>query len=584
VAVSWLPLAAGEAPGWLAEVAGLVVGAAVVAYLAFRAGLVPIVGFLLAGVLIGPFQLGIIADRDLVDAAAEIGVILLLFTIGLEFSLDRLLRIRRVIFLAGGLQVVLATGLSAAVLTAAGVDSRTAVYSGLLVSLSSTAIVLKLLADRSQTNARHGQVALGILLFQDLAVVLMVLLVPALGGEAGSPGHFAGALAKAGLIIAVVLVVARRVMPRLLEVVARTCSPEVFLLAVVAVCFGTAYGTSLAGVSVSLGAFLAGLLVSESRFDQQALGEILPLQIVFSALFFVSIGMLLDLGFLVDNLPAVLGAVLAVLVVKAVTTGVAARALGDPVGVAAAAALLLAQVGEFSFVLERAGADAGLSPAGLGDDGSQGFLAAAVLLLIATPWLAQGGVRLGGRMGVAPAPRAPSGTEPEAGTGVADGLDGHVIIAGYGRVARLLAGALLRGGVPHLVTTLSPDGAAEAQRRGLRVLLGDSSRTRTMEEAGIRRARFGVIADDEPEIAARIAGVARALNPPAKVIVRTRYHSDTGDLKAAGATYVISDETEGTARLSEKLLTHYDVAAEPGETWGHCFPDDRRLEPVRTPA
>ena len=535
--VGWLPLAAGEAPAWLAEVAGLVVGAAVVAYLAFRAGLVPIVGFLLAGVLIGPNQLGIIADRELVDAAAEVGVILLLFTIGLEFSLDRLLRIRRVIFLAGGLQVVLATGLSAAVLTAAGVESRTALYTGLLVSLSSTAIVLKLLADRSETNARHGQVALGILLFQDLAVVLMVLLVPMLGGDAGSAGDFVVALGTAGAIIAGVVLVARRLMPRLLEVVARTCSPEVFLLTVVAVCFGTAYGTSLAGVSVSLGAFLAGLLVSESRFDQQALGEILPLQIVFSALFFVSIGMLLDLGYLVDNMAAVIGAILAVLVVKAITAGVAARALGESFAVAAASGLLLAQVGEFSFVLERAGSDVGLSPAGLGADGSQGFIAAAVLLLVATPWLAQGGVRFGGRMAPAlAAPRAPQGTEPEAGSGVAEGLDGHVIIAGYGRVARVLATALVRGGVPHVVTTLSPDGADEAQRRGLRVLLGDSSRTRTMEEAGIRRARFVVIADDEPDMATRIAGVARALNPEAKVVVRTRYHSDTGDVKAAGAT------------------------------------------------
>jgi CPA2 family monovalent cation:H+ antiporter-2 len=351
-------------------------------------------------------------------------------------------------------------------------------------------------------------------------------------------------------------------MPRLLEVVARTCSPEVFLLTVVAVCFGTAYGTSLAGVSVSLGAFLAGLLVSESRFDQQALGEILPLQIVFSALFFVSIGMLLDVGFLVDHLPAVAGAILAVLAVKIVTTGVATRALGERLPVVAASAFILAQVGEFSFVLERAGAGVGLTPAGLGEDGAQAFLAAAVLLLIATPWLAATGVRVG-RHAAPPAPRrAAAGTEPEPGSGVADGLEGHVIVAGYGRVARMLTAALERGGVPQVVTTLSPDGAAEASARGLPVLLGDARRTRTMEEAGIRRARFVVIGDDEPEAAAQVAGVAHALNPNAKVVVRIRYHGDTGDVKAAGATYVISDETEGMATLSHKLLMHYDVSAE----------------------
>jgi CPA2 family monovalent cation:H+ antiporter-2 len=558
-------LAAGEAPPFLGQIAGLVVGAAVVAYLAFRLGFVPIVGFLLAGVLIGPSQLGLVGDRALADAAAQVGVILLLFTIGLEFSLDRLLRIRRVIFLGGGLQVLLSAGAATGVLALAGVGWRPALFTGLLVSLSSTAIVLKLLGERAETNRRHGQVALGVLLFQDLAVVLMVLMVPALGGHAGTPGDFALALVKAAAIVAAVVVVARRLMPRLLEVVARTCSPEVFLLSVVAVCFGTAYATSLAGVSVSLGAFLAGLLVSESRFDQQALGEVLPLQIVFSALFFVSVGMLLDAGFLVDHLPAVLAAVLAVFALKALTTVAAARALGERIAVAVAAGLLLAQLGEFSFVLARAGTGVGLSPAGLGTAGEQGFIAATVLLMVATPWLAAIGARAprwlpaaGGEGRV----RVEAGTEPDADSGVAEGLDGHVIVAGYGRAARSLTAAFQRGGVPQVVVTLSPDGAAEADERGLPVLLGDPSRTRTMREAGIERASFVAILDDEPPMAARVAGVAHALNPAAKVVVRTRYRSDTGEIAAAGATHVVSAEGEALARISEKLLDAYDVAPE----------------------
>src|SRR4030095_4334641 len=202
------------------------------------------------------------------------------------------------------------------------------------------------------------------------------------------------ALTKAAAIIAVVLLVARRVMPVVLEQVARTCSPELFLLTVIAICFGTAFLTNLAGVSLSLGAFLAGLVVSESRFSQHALGEILPLQILFSATFFVSVGMLLDVGFLLRHLPLVLAAVALVLVLKAVTTATSVLALGYGGPVAAAAALTLAQVGEFSFVLDRAGRNAGLSPAGLGDSGSQAFIACTVLLMIATPHLTQLGAGL----------------------------------------------------------------------------------------------------------------------------------------------------------------------------------------------
>src|SRR3712207_6162842 len=362
-------LSAGATPAFLPELTALVVGGALVAYVGLRLRLVPIVAFLLTGVAIGPNALGLVNDLSIVNAAAEVGVLLLLFTIGLEFSLGRLMDLRRPLFLGGGLQVGLATLVSTGILLLAGVDSRVALFTGLLVALSSTAIVLKVLADRGEITAPHGRQAVAVLLFQDLAVVAMVLLVPALGASGGSAAEVLGALALALAIIAAVVVLARRVLPPILERVAVTCSPEVFLLTVIAICIGTAYGTSLAGVSVSLGAFLAGLIVSESRFHSQALGEILPLQIVFSATFFVSIGMLLDLSFLVDHLPLVLGAVAALLVIKALTASAAVLALGVRPAVAVAAGLTLAQGGEFSFVLVDAGADEGLDPAGGGGSG-----------------------------------------------------------------------------------------------------------------------------------------------------------------------------------------------------------------------
>ena len=387
-------VAAAIAPPFLVQAVAIVVAAAVIAYVSSRIGLVPIVGFLIAGVIIGPHALKLVEDPALVNDAAEIGVILLLFTIGIEFSLEKLWRIKTLIFGGGGLQVTLASLGVLGALAAFGVEWRAALFTGFLVSLSSTAIVLKLLGDRGETASPHGQVTLGLLIFQDLAVIVMVLVVPMLGGDGGSGAQIVWALAKAlGLIVAV-LVVARRLMPPLLERVALTCAPELFLLTVIAICLGTAWLTSIAGVSLSLGAFLAGLVVSESRFSHHAFGEIMPLQILFSATFFVSVGMLLDVGFLVRHLPLVLAAVALVVVVKTLTTAGSVLALGYSAPVAAASALTLAQVGEFSFVLDRAGQAVGLSPAGLGDTGSQAFIASTVVLMVATPQLTALGSRL----------------------------------------------------------------------------------------------------------------------------------------------------------------------------------------------
>lgn len=553
-----MPLGAGATPEYLPELTALVVGGAVVAYLGFHLRLVPIVAFLLTGVIIGPNQLGLVNDLEVVEAAAEVGVLLLLFTIGLEFSLGRLMDLRRPLFVGGGLQVLLATGATTGILLLAGVDLRPALFSGMLVALSSTAIVLKVLADRGEITAPHGRQAVAVLLFQDLAVVAMVLLVPVLGDSGGSAGEVLGALGTAVALIAAIMILARRVLPPVLERVAQTCSPELFLLTVIAICIGTAYGTSLAGVSVSLGAFLAGLVVSESRFNTQALGEVLPLQIVFSATFFVSIGMLLDVGFLLEHLPVVLGAVLALLVVKALTAGAAVLALGEKPAVAAAAALTLAQVGEFSFVLAGSGASEGLSPAGLGEDGMQGFIAATVLLMAFTPVLTQLGVRLERRMTPAQAgPSLPGRDAPLPGSTVAEGVAGHVLVAGYGRWSRGITRLLQQEGIEQVVATLSPEGASDAVAQGLPVLLGDPGRIRTLTEAGVERARVVVIPDDGAERAGQIVRVVRTLNADVPVIVRARYAGDVDELQADGATWVVTEEVEASAMLAAKVLKSF---------------------------
>ena len=555
-------LAAGVVPQFFTEIAALIVAGAVIAYICFRLKLVPIVGFLLAGVLIGPNAFGLVRDQTMVDATAEIGVILLLFTIGIEFSLEKLAKIQRLIFGGGVMQVGLSILATLGLLLVFGVEWKVAIFTGMLVALSSTAIVLKLLGDSGETNSEPGQVALGLLIFQDLAIVVMVLLVPTLAGGSGGLGEIAIALSTAVAIIAVVLIVARRVMPKVLEAVAMTCSPELFLLSVIAICFGTAYLTSLAGVSLSLGAFLAGLMVSESRFSQHALSETLPLQILFSATFFVSVGMLLDVGFLVQNLPIVAAAIVAVLVIKVATTWFSVRALGYATPIAAASALTLGQIGEFSFVLERAAREVGLFPAGAGAAGSQTFIAATVVLMVATPLMMRLGNSLSAKIVAKRETAAMPDDNEEELAGHDLGLEDHVIVAGYGQAARSLVRVLAGSGIPYVITTLSPDGANEAESESLPVVRGDATKPFLLRHVGVETAKMMVIADDNPATAHRITSVARQLNPTMRVVVRTRYTADAQHLIESGADEVISEEFESVVQLFGEVLREYRVEAE----------------------
>ena len=558
-------LAAGGVPEYLTPTAALVVAAFVIGFASVRARVLPIVGFLLAGVLIGPNALGLVQEQEAVDIAAEVGVILLLFTIGIEFSLARLTRIRRAVLVGGGLQVGLTSLAVLGLLAAFGVGWREGLFTGFLVALSSTAIVLKLLGDSGRAGTPTGQTATAVLIFQDLAVVAMVLVVPMLGTDGGTPGELGLAVARALGIIVLVLVVARRVMPRVLEVVARQCSPEIFLLAVMAICLGTAYLTALAGVSVSLGAFLAGLVVSESRHSDHALGEILPLQILFSAVFFVSVGMLLDVGFLVSHLPLVLGAVAFVVVVKFLVTAVSVAVLRPGTGVTIATALLLAQVGEFSFVLQGVGEDAGLSPAGLGEDGRQAVVATTVLLMLATPLLAGLGRGAERRW----QPRRPA-RAPAAGAGGDPVRTGHVVISGWGDAARALAADLRGMHVPVVVLTLNPDGAAEAEEAGHDVVRGDSTKQHVLDTAGVSAAAVVVLPEDDPETAAHIAAVVRGINPTAQIVVRPTVEGDLEALAEVGVDRVVSPRRTSSAALAHSVLGALDRpigTPAPGAGW-----------------
>jgi CPA2 family monovalent cation:H+ antiporter-2 len=582
---SWLPVvAAGTAPPVFEDIAVLGALSVGIAYLCYRLHLVPIAGFLIAGVVIGPHALGLVEDVELVNTLAEVGVILLLFTIGIEFSLDELSRIRRLLIGGGSLQVGGTIAVVTGLCLAFGVDVRSALFTGCLVALSSTAIVLGLLADRAETDTPHGQGALGILIFQDLAIIAMVLLMPLLGGQGGSTVDLLLALGKAiGLVVAVLLL-ARWAVPILLERVAATRRPELFLLTVVALCFGTAWVTSLAGVSLALGAFLAGLVVSESPYSTQALSEVLPLRTVFNAAFFVSVGMLLDIGVVVDILPLVLGGAVAVLLIKALVTTFSLLALRLPLRIATGTGLLLAQIGEFSFVLDIAGRQAGLTPAGLGETGQQAFIASTVLLMLLTPLLASVAPAFGRRLETAVRSLrrrvfgAPGGVDAAGGDGTADPaglplglggdgaaeeeLSGHVVVVGYGPSGRRLTTVLQQASIPFVIVELNPRSVDEAREAGLRAVYGDATRPHVLEVAGLEDARCLVVAINDREATVRTVRQAHHERPDLQILARADFLDDVERLHDAGAQIVIPPELETAVRFFSEVLTSYDVPAD----------------------
>ncbi len=549
-------LLAGITLPFLGEMVTLLVTSVVIAYLCYQIRLVSIVGFLLAGVLIGPSVLGLVRNETLIQNTAEIGVILLLFTIGIEFKLDQLRRIWRELLLGGGLQVGLTTLIVLGLSLLLGIDAQVAIFTGFLVALSSTAIVLNVLSDRQETDTVVGRLAVAMLIFQDLAIIGMVLLVPVLGGEHGPPLDALRALGQALLVIGGVLVLARRVVPWLLERIAYTRRQELFLLTVVAICFGTAWLTSLFGISLALGAFLAGLVVSESPYSEHALSEIIPLKSLFNAIFFVSIGLLLDVSFVWRQPLLLATVVLGVLLIKLLATAAAALLLGYPMRVALAVGLTLAQIGEFSFVLAQAGRAVGLTPASMGDLGTQGLLASTVLLMAATPLLIALGRHLNVQLLQRAANTSVSATPEKAA------LEDHVIVVGYGPAGQRLVRVLRETGIPFIVIELNPHTVQAAEKEGVPILYGDASRRHILEHAAIDRAKVCVVAINDDAATRRIVELARYLNPTLQIIVRTRFLRDVEFLQRIGADIVVPEELETAVRIFTQVLQAYFVPPE----------------------
>ncbi len=521
-----------------------------------------VVGFLITGVLCGPSVLGLVPSTHEVDTLAEIGVVLLLFVIGMELSLAELIRLKRAVFAGGGLQV-LGTAVPFALLAHFGLGEpwNSSLVYGLLASLSSTAIVLGLLQEKAQMEAPHGRFSLSVLIFQDLMIVPMMLAVPLLAGNGTGAMSGGGAgrqiltllLGVAGL--AVLLLLARPLVPKLLLVVVRSRKREALLLTGLALCFGVGWVAASAGLSLALGAFLAGLLIAESEFSLSSLEGILPFKEVFSSIFFISVGMLLDVSFLAAHLPVVLAATVLVLVLKAILAGATAAALGHSARVAVLAGLALSQVGEFSFVLAREGLAHGI----LDPVDHQLFLAASIMTMIATP-LAMG---LAPRLadGLATLPFAWSRRfQPRPGdTPTTAELTDHLLVVGYGLGGRHLVQAAQAAAIPHAVLELNPDTVRTEKAKGLRITHGDASSQAVLEHLGVTRARAMAIVISDPAAVRRVVAVARRLNPSLRIIARTRFLSEMPALLALGADEVIPEEFETSVEMFVRVMAAYLV-------------------------
>jgi len=519
-----------------------------------------IAGFLVAGALIGPNGLHLIADIGTVQVLAEIGVVLLLFTIGIEFSLVQLASLRRLLFLAAPIQVggVLAVAWLGA--TLAGLSWRQGIFWGFLLSLSSTAIVLKALADRGDSDSIHGRVTIGILIFQDLAVVPMMLLTPILASQGeGANLSILVTLGISVLLVGLVVGAAWYVVPRLLEHIVRSRSRELFLLTIIVLCLGIAWLTSLGGLSLALGAFIAGLVISESEYSHQAMAEVLPFRDSFNSLFFVSIGILMDWRVLVEHPFVVAGLLPAILLVKFVTGAGAALIVEAPPRSAFMAGIALAQVGEFSFLLAQQGQESGL----LRGDPYQVFLAVSVLSMIITPFLMQWSPDVARRIEAVQRLRhwLPSRTTAHIlqSEGKQIRIKDHVIIAGYGLNGRNLARVLSETEIPFVALDLDGDTVRREARHGVPIYYGDATNANVLRHAKIDDAKVLVVAISDPFITRRAVQIAKGLNPKLHIVVRTRYLRELEELHQLGADDVVPEEFETSIEIFALVLRTYNL-------------------------
>jgi CPA2 family monovalent cation:H+ antiporter-2 len=512
-----------------------------------------IVGFLITGVVAGPHGLGIVEHSKAVEIMAEVGVVLLLFTIGLEYSIEQLLRIKKTVFLGGTLQVLITIAATVGLAMLLGLSLTQGVFVGFLLAPSGTAIALNIIQQRGEMESPHGKASLGILIFQDMAVVPMMLILPMLVGASGNALDSVIELGKGFLIIGVVFAAARWGVPKLLHQIAKTRDREFFLISIVAICLSVAWATNQVGLSLSLGAFLAGLIISESEYSQQAIGHVLPFKDVFVTIFFVSIGMLLDLQVVQQNALWIAGLTVGVLLLGVVTGGFATFFLGYPLRTLVLTGIALSSVGEFSFVLAKSGLDLGLMTA----EHYQIFLAVSILTMVATPGVMIAAPQIIKALMALPLPeKVKSGFAPPPDQSETKNSN-HLVVIGYGINGRNLATAARASSIPYDVVEMNPEVVQEERAKGEPVWFGDASSEAILAHVNAADAKAVAIAVSDPVATRRITQAVRRLNPSARIIVRTRFLKDISDLYELGASRVIPEEFETSIQIFSDVLQEF---------------------------
>jgi len=534
----------------------IILGLSVVVILLFQRFKLPtILGFLATGVIAGPHGLSLITATQDIEILAEIGVILLLFIIGMEFSLRNLALIKRTVLLGGTVQVLGTIVLVALVMRLLNYNLGEAFFMGFLIALSSTAIVLKLLQDKGEINSPQGRVVLGVLIFQDIVVVPMMLLAPLMAGGAQNIGLELLFMALKGVFIIVfMLISARYLVPRMLYLVARTKSKELFILSVVVICFAVAWLTSSLGLSLALGAFMAGLIISESEYSHQATSNILPFREIFTSFFFVSIGMLLDFHFMLDHLPVILCFTLVVFLLKTLVATIAARLLQYPLRISLLVGLSIFQVGEFAFILSKTGIAYGL----LTEETYQYFLCVSLLSMAITPFIIGYSQKLS--MSISSLLSANQDEPPFATTDSPSdfpNLSDHIVIIGYGINGRNVARAAKYANIPYVIVELNAVTVKHERQQGEPILYGDAVHGNILFHVNIHQARVVVVAISDPEATRRITASIRQLSDKVHVIVRVRFVQEMEENYILGADEVIPEEFETSIEIFTRVLSKY---------------------------
>jgi CPA2 family monovalent cation:H+ antiporter-2 len=525
-----------------------------------------IIGFLLTGVIAGPYALGWVKDSHAVETMAEIGIVFLLFSIGIEFSVGNLLKIKKTVFLGGSVQVLLSVVSTVLISSMFGISIGKAIFIGYLISLSSTAIVIKLIQDKGEIDAPHGKNILGILIFQDIVAIPMMLTIPLLSGhsdKAGEPIYIL--LGKILAILLLIFIASKYIIPKLLYQIVNTRINELFLITIGVICISTAILTSSLGLSLALGAFIAGLIISESEYSHQALSYIIPFKDIFTSFFFVSVGMLLNIEFVFNNLIPILSLTALVILLKTFSAIPAAMLSGYPFRSAILSAMAISQVGEFAFVLSEVGVENQL----MDNYSYQLFLSVSIVSMSLTPFVIKISPKISAFIS-----KFVKLQIVETFTEIPS-LQDHIVIIGYGLNGQNLARVAAKAQIPYVILESNASTVRKYKDLGQPIYYGDATHEIILEHINIRKARVVVVAISDPAATRKTVALVRNIDASLTIIVRSRYLQEIKYLHELGADEVIAEEFESSIEIFSRVLTKYLVAKDEIEEFIHKIREEK---------